>query len=155
MGRRRAARELALQILFQVDVGKVSLEDAIAYSLGESGATAETLEFAEHLARCAVAHQKEIDEIITRFAEGWTLERMASVDRNILRIGLCEILHMKDIPPSVSINEAVEMAKIYSTEDSGKFVNGIMGNYVRSELGTPWTEEVETEVELPNGGTDS
>ena len=69
---------------------------------------------------------------ITKYASGWTLERIASVDRNLLRLALCEMLFRSDIPYSVSINEAVELAKIYSTAESGKFVNGILGNFARA-----------------------
>ncbi len=70
---------------------------------------------------------------IVQYAKGWPLERIAAIDRNVLRIALCEIFDMPDIPASVSVDEAVEIAKHYSTEESGKFVNGILGAYLRGE----------------------
>jgi N utilization substance protein B len=131
VGKRRSARELALKILFQVDVGKLPLEEALANSHHLEEDDPEVHEFAETLVRGAVAEQAQVDEIISRYASGWALERMANVDRNLLRLALYELLFLEDIPTSVSINEAVDLAKIYSTAESGRFINGILGNFVR------------------------
>jgi len=130
MGKRRAARELALRLLFQMDVGNAPLEDVLA-SLDQRPQAAETIEFARCLLEGAVAQRAIIDEVLERYAREWSLDRMASVDRNVLRIATYEILFCPEIPPSVSVDEAVEMVKKYSTAESGKFVNGILGNLVR------------------------
>ena len=92
--------------------------------------------FAEPLIRGTVEHRDEIDEHIKNHAKNWELHRMAVVDRNILRLAIYEMLHRADIPPVVSINEAVDIAKKFSTEDSGKFVNGILDK-IKGELMRP------------------
>jgi len=90
--------------------------------------------FVEETVKGVLTHKNEIDEIIEKHTVGWKLDRMASVDRNVLRIALYEILKRKDdVPLSVAINEAVELAKKYGTEESGKFVNGVLAKIVREE----------------------
>jgi N utilization substance protein B len=133
MGKRRSGRELAFRLLFQCDVGGQPLEDVIEVAREGSEATEDVWNFAIELARGAWLAHAELDAIITRYAAGWTLERMANADRNLLRLALYEILYREDIPQSVSINEAVELAKRYSTADSAKFINGILGNFVRDK----------------------
>jgi len=126
---RRAAREQALKWLYQIDVGNTSVEDALAEThlrLREDG-----LAFARELLRGTVANILSIDDCIARYAKEWSLDRMASVDRNILRLAVFEIIHLPDIPHSVSANEAVELAKKYSTAESSKFVNGVLGSLLR------------------------
>ncbi len=91
-----------------------------------SKAGEEVQEFVCCLAARAGERWEEIDEVIGRAAENWDLDRMAAVDRAILRLGACELLLMDDIPPAVTLNEAIEIAKKYSTPESGKFVNGIL-----------------------------
>ena len=151
MRKRREARERAVQFLFQYDLNpSPRLEEALDL-FWESQRTAaiqqekgpamwgETVElpppsteeaavrlFAEPLIRGVIEHRDAIDETIRRLARNWDLHRIAIVDRNILRLAIHEILHREDIPPVVSINEAVDIAKRFSTEDSGKFVNGIL-----------------------------
>lgn len=129
---RRRAREAALQVLFQMDVGKLSFEDALA-SVAAPDWSPGDWALVETLARGTRAHLPEIDQLIVRIAEHWTLERMASVDRNILRMAIFE-LQRTTTPVPVIINEAVELAKRYSTEESGRFVNGLLGNVVRSGI---------------------
>jgi N utilization substance protein B len=92
--------------------------------------------FADPLIRGTIEHRDEADGIITKHAKNWELHRIAAVDRNILRLAIYEMLHREDIPPVVSINEAVDIAKKFSTQDSGKFVNGILDK-VRGELMRP------------------
>src|SRR5579875_1133856 len=116
---RRRAREAALSVLFQMDVGKASLEDALA-----------TVRVDWHPDDWPLS---EIDALIARTAEHWTVERMAAVDRNVLRMALFELL-CTSTPVGVVINEAVELAKRYSTEESGRFVNGLLGKVVRSGI---------------------
>lgn len=132
---RRRAREAALQVLFQMDVGRLSLEDALA-SIAAPDWSPHDWALVGLLARGARDHLAHIDEIIARVAEHWTIERMAAVDRNILRMAIFELEHT-DTPVRVIINEAVELAKQYSTEDSGRFVNGLLGQVVRSGPRSP------------------
>ena len=128
---RRLAREVALRVLFQVDVGRAHWASALERSLKEVPLSPQQQQFCAQLVEGTVTHLQEIDRILSRFAVDWTLERMANVDRNVLRMAVYEMLYLKDIPPSVTINEAVELAKKYGDAESGKFVNGILGNVVR------------------------
>jgi N utilization substance protein B len=161
MGKRREARERAVQFLFQYDLNKPeNLDEAIdlfwetqraaalaedkgAASWGEktelpapSTNDAEVRKFSDPLIRGAVEHRDESDELIRKYAKNWDIKRMAAVDRNILRLAIYEMLHRDDIPPVVSINEAVDIAKRFSTRDSGKFVNGILDK-VKGDLMRP------------------
>jgi len=123
---RRRARERALQLLFQIDVGKMETEEAVANAVlaeGETAVDAFTLE----LVRGTRQNLDKIDATIAQYATDWSIDRMANVDRNVLRLALYELLYREDIPNSVAINEAVELVKKYSTPESGKFVNGILG----------------------------
>ena len=129
-GKRRAARVLALRLLFQMDVGNAPFDDVLA-ALDQGSHNPETVRFARQLLQGTVAQRAAIDEVLERYARDWTLSRMASVDRNVLRIATYEILFLPEIPPGVSVDEAVELVKKYSTAESGKFVNGILGNLVR------------------------
>lgn len=127
---RRQARETALKSLFQVDIGKVPVEAAFDNVVKEFEIEEGAKKFARELVFGTVDYLKPIDAIIRRVAVDWNLERMANVDRNILRLALYEIYYRPDVPNAVAVNEAVEMAKIYSTEESGKFVNGVLGKVV-------------------------
>ena len=125
--RRRQSREFALQILYQRDAGGEAVESVIA-SFWESQGVAQPdiRSFAEDLVRGAERHRASIDERILAASEHWDPARMAAIDRTILRLAIFELLHRDDIPPKVSINEYIEIAKKFSTEDSGGFVNGIL-----------------------------
>jgi N utilization substance protein B len=161
MGHRREARERAVQFLFQHDLNPPDKLDealdqfwdsqrapAIAEEKGPASwgqknelppASADELatrEFADGLIRGVVEHRPELDQRITQFAQNWDLKRMAVVDRNILRLAIYEMYFRQDIPPVVSINEAVDIAKKFSTADSGKFVNGILDR-IKGELLRP------------------
>ena len=161
MGKRREARERAVQFLFQQDLNAPeNLDEALDQFWASQGSAARAGEkgvatwgqkvelppptpeeaavrlFADPLIRGALEHRDEADEIIKSHAKNWDLPRIAAVDRNILRLAIYEMLHRDDIPPVVSINEAVDIAKKFSTQDSGKFVNGILDK-VRSELLRP------------------
>jgi N utilization substance protein B len=131
MGKRRAARELALKVLFQIDVGKLPPEEVLETSFEQVPVDPDEQAYVTEVVRGTLAHLAEVDRIIGSLAAGWKLERIANVDKNVLRLALYEIDHREDIPTSVSVNEAIEIAKKYSTEDSGKFVNGILGSYLR------------------------
>ena len=164
MGKRREARERAVQFLFQYDLNVPENLEAALGQFWESQRTAAIAEekaaatwgqpvelppptaeeaevrlFAEPLIRGAIEHRDALDEQIKKYAKNWELHRIAAVDRNILRLAIYEMLHRGDIPPVVSINEAVDVAKKFSTQDSGKFVNGILDK-VKGELMRPARE---------------
>lgn len=130
MGRRRA-REVALQVLFQVDVGKARPEDALVYTLNEYRVTGETADFIHILVEGTLKHQVQIDDYLARYATDWDLPRMANVDRNILRMGLFEMLYYPATPVNVAIDEALELAKIFSHKDAPRFINGILGRIAK------------------------
>jgi N utilization substance protein B len=161
MGKRREARERAVQFLFQHDLNPPDqLEEALnqfwesqraAALAEEKGAAhwgqpfelppptaeeAETRLFADPLIRGTLQHRDAIDAAIQKHLKNWELHRLAAVDRNILRLACYEMFHRDDIPPVVSINEAVDVAKKFSTQDSGKFVNGILDK-IKGELMRP------------------
>ncbi|MCD6408634.1 transcription antitermination factor NusB [bacterium] len=125
--KRRKARECALKILYMYEMRQENIEMIIDEFWKESPEKNEEIkEFATILAKGAVSNIKIIDKKISEVALNWQIERMSTIDRNILRIGSFEIMFLPEIPPAVSINEAIELAKKYGTEDSPKFVNGIL-----------------------------
>jgi transcription antitermination protein NusB len=134
---RRAARELALDVLYQAEIRDqlpleaLALQRSAGWSLGEESDTGapdgEILAYASLLVEGVQANSAPIDAHIARFAEHWTMDRMPVVDRNLLRMAVFELMWMPDVPTAVVINEAIELAKSHSTEDSGRFINGILG----------------------------
>jgi len=135
MGRRRRSREVALQILFQIEVSGIPPQEAFSLYYDILSADEEDREFnvpasirpfAEQLVEGVYLHQSEIDQLITSASEHWRLERMSIVDRNVLRLALYEMLHCPEIPPKVSINEAVDLGKSFGSADSGAFINGVL-----------------------------
>jgi transcription antitermination factor NusB len=126
MGRRRRARELALQVLFHMEFNSEDGNEAFDL-VCESFAPPEDIRAFSRLLVLGVWEKKdELDALIGRSSINWRLERMSRVDKSILRLAAYEILYMKDIPPKVSIDEAVELGKKYGTEDSGAFINGVL-----------------------------
>ena len=137
LGKRRQAREIAAQCLYQHDLGGGAVDEALAAFWQTQNEAAEpTRKFAEELVRGTVEHRAKIDEKIKKYTEHWELQRIAAVDRNILRLAIFEMLYRDDIPPVVSINEAVDIAKKFSTGESGAFVNGILDR-LRADLTRP------------------
>lgn len=133
---RRAARELALNIIYQVDATGMpfdeALETALEFSdLSDIHKAEEARDYARLIATGVRSKRSELDEIIASLAQDWPLDRQPAVDRNILRIALYEIKHVDTVPSVVAVDEAVELAKKYSTAESGKFVNGILAGYLR------------------------
>lgn len=129
---RRLAREVVLQTLFAVDLGEQSVQQAFEYVLSQTDLPPRDADFARDLAYGAVQCRDESDAVIAERAVGWTVERMATIDRNILRLALYELRHRPDIPTSIAVNEAVELAKRFGEDESAKFVNGLLGGYVRA-----------------------
>ena len=127
MRKRTHAREIALKILYQADINRqgipASIEDVWH---GEEKLEPAVVEFSNLLVSGISGHLKEIDGLIAEYATNWQVERMAVIDRNILRLATFELLFLKDIPAKVSINEAVELAKKYGDLDSSKFLNGVL-----------------------------
>ena len=123
---RRKARHQALHILYQREITEEALSRILSHG-SYSAEDGEPTEFCREILGGVEAHQARIDSIIEDISENWALSRMPLVDRNILRLAVFEMLYRDDVPDSVSINEAVEMAKVYGGEDSSKFVNGILG----------------------------
>ena len=127
MGRRRQAREIALQALYIIDTSGTSEAEAFAIvNRREDPADEATLEFARSLVAGAVKEKADLDKLIEGAAQNWALARMAAVDRNVLRLSAYELLHRKDTPVNVVIDEAIEIVRKYSTEDSTRFINGIL-----------------------------
>jgi N utilization substance protein B len=126
MGLRRRARELALQMLFQMDMGTVQLRELEENFLPQASAPEAAKVMALFMTRNTWDRLEEIDRHLRDLAEHWDLTRMAAVDRNILRLATYEIVYDSEIPKSVAINEAIEIVKRFSTEASSKFVNGIL-----------------------------
>ena len=129
-GPRHLARQAALQILYQWEIGRVPPEAAAArhWEIEQEGEelAASSRRFAEELAAGTVAHLGSIDPLIEEHAQHWRLERMAVVDRLILRLAVYEFLHMRETPRAVVIDEAIELARTFSEEDAVRFVNGIL-----------------------------
>lgn len=133
MGKRRLARELTLQFLYQTDALRgFSPENRIDKSIDSFWKARhkkqdhDTREFMEILSRGVVENIQGIDQIISKYSTHWRLARMPNIDRNILRMAIYEIAYLKNIPPAVTINEAVEIAKKYGSEESGGFINGVL-----------------------------
>ena len=120
MRTRREARERALSLCYELDVRGSSVDELLA------DLPAEPDPYAVELARGVEEHREEIDTLIRKFADRWSLERMPVIDRNVLRMAVFELAHRPDVPVGVAISEAVELAKRYSTDDSGRFVNGML-----------------------------
>jgi N utilization substance protein B len=132
MKERTKARETALQALYQIDVSDGDVEENLASLTSGLHLGPEAKRYSEVLVRGVVSSRKEIDGLIEKYSENWALERMLLVDRNILRIAAYELLYCPDIPYKVAIDEAVELAKKYGSEDSGAFINGILDRVAKA-----------------------
>jgi N utilization substance protein B len=137
MGLRRDAREAAIQFLYQFDTHKpANVDEALVAFWAQNEEPKNVRDFATDLIRGALEKLPEVDAKIRTLADNWDFERLAAVDRNILRLAVYEMLFRPEIPPVVSINEAIEIAKKFSTAESGKFVNGLLDR-VKKELLRP------------------
>jgi len=133
MGRRHQARELALKVLFQLEGTDDDIDEVLRYHAVEGAATAEVATFAGELVRGVLANREKLDLILSEASEHWKLDQMAKVDRIILRIAVYEIAIDRQVPTKAAINESIELAKTFSGDDAGRFVNGILGRVA----GTP------------------
>jgi N utilization substance protein B len=138
---RRAARELALNVLYQCDSCGVPFDEALETALEfadlseldakGAGKSGEARDYARMLVVGVRDRREELDAHIEKLAQGWPLDRQPAVDRNILRLAMYEMKYVESVPPVVAVDEAVELAKKFSTEESGRFVNGVLAGYLR------------------------
>lgn len=132
MGVRRRAREIALQVLYQREFNSTEIDEALALFWGNFEVLKGAMGFSERLIRGVEEHRENLDQVIEQCSAHWKVDRMALVDRTILRIATYELLYCDDIPPKVTINEAIDIGKKFGSEDSGAFINGVLDK-VKSE----------------------
>lgn len=132
--KRRLARECALKILFMVEMGENEPDEAFEYITESEPVPQSEKEFAEKLFQGVLQHREELDGLISQHLINWKLERVAATVRNILRLALYEIKCLPDVPPVVSINEAIELAKVYHDDEAGRFVNGILDRLLKETI---------------------
>jgi len=133
MGERRLSREVSLKVLFQVDLVHTNIEETLKNTFENDKYSDEVKEFALTLVKGVMSNLAEIDKVIKNYTNNWSLDRITNIDRSILRIAIYEILYLQNIPKSVSINEAVELAKKYGTRSSFSFVNGVLGRINKND----------------------
>ncbi len=131
MGRKQT-REALMQLIYQMDLNKNFSKEEVTTFLENFELSDCEIEYLEESAYGVIDNLENINELIEKYTEGWTLERLPKVDLSILRIAFYEILYREDIPVEVSINEAIEIAKKYSTPDAFKYINGVLGSFVRA-----------------------
>jgi len=148
MKKRTRSRELALQFLYMLDLRGAEFLDEAERFLAEEESDLSTRQFAFHLVRGTAEHRAEIDGVIREIAQNWDIERMAVIDRNVLRMATFELVHCPDIPPKVSINEAIELGKRYSTQNSGGFINGVLDR-IKDRFGGPEKAALDGTPETP------
>ncbi len=130
---RKLARELSMKVLFEMHLNNDFDLKKVEHHLFEGSIEEQQNEYIYGILNRVIENLTDIDQIIEEYAKGWKLNRIANVDLAILRLAFAEILYMKDIPYRVSINEAVELAKIYGSDETPAFINGILGKYVEKE----------------------
>jgi N utilization substance protein B len=126
MHQRRKAREVALQVLYALDVQNIDLQEAIDLFWANFDAPEEARKFSSFLIEGTWNHREQINNLIGDNSENWTMARMSRVDKSLLRMAVYELLFCQDIPPKVTLNEAIDLGKIYGSENSGAFINGIL-----------------------------
>lgn len=126
MNKRSQARQIAMQCLFQMHLVKADLDDALAYFRDQHEQADDVLKIARELADGAFTHRTEIDSVIRRHLHKWDFDRVGNVEKAILRLGVYELIHEPRTPPKVALNEAIELAKEFTTQKSVRFVNGIL-----------------------------
>ncbi len=150
MGARRKARECALQMLFSFDLARPSVDELLQTYWGEMAeATQEVREFANELTIGTITHLSEIDERIRQRTEHWRISRMAVVDRNLLRMAVYEFLYQPHTPKTVAINEALEIARRFSTSEATQFINGIL-DAIKRDLEIEQAPEQSTTTAVSN-----
>ncbi len=130
MGKRRKAREIVLQSLYEAEFSDSTWEEILAGHTGRRGSTDETAEYARALLSTTIENKDRLDEAIRSALQNWDMDRISLIDKNILRFALCEIIYFPEVPPKVIVNEAIEVAHRFSSVDAGKFVNGILDRFL-------------------------
>ena len=133
LGKRRRSREIALQILYQLEVNPLDPDKARELFWRNFSPSEEVKEFSVRIVEGVHRHKGEIDTLIDKYSEHWRLDRMDRVDRNILRIGVFELMYCDDIPIKVALNEAIDLGKKFGSEESGAFINGILDRLSKDE----------------------
>jgi N utilization substance protein B len=131
LGKRRKAREIVLQSLYEAEFSDSTWEEILAGHTGRRASTGETVEYARALLSKTIENKEHLDEVIQSVLQNWEMGRISLIDKNILRFALCEILYFPEIPPKVIVNEAIEVAHRFSSHDAGKFVNGILDRFLQ------------------------
>ena len=131
MSARTKARKRALDVLFASELRSENPVEALERAIAEG--EGPTNDYSATLVRGVVEHQARIDELLASYSEGWSLERMPAVDRNVLRLGVFEVLYADDVPDAVAVTEAMALVRDLSTDESPAFVNGVLGNIVRNK----------------------
>ncbi len=144
---RRKAREASLRAMYAIEVGKVPIPDAMLEMQEHLELDRELIFFAESLVRGFEDNKAHIDKQVGTRLSGYNMERLAAVDRNILRLGTYELYYCPQVPPAVTLNEYIEIAKKYSTAESGKFVNGVLAQILKDSPKASWTPPAEVEEE--------
>lgn len=139
--RRRVAREIALQSLYQMGMTEVSHDDAIAAAIHEAENDNEgeivlseptvSPQYIYELVEGTLNHKEIIDPVLIEYLKGWQMDRLSRIDREVLRLATYEMMYKDDVPAKVVVNEAIDLAKHFGTEESGKFVNGVLGNMIK------------------------
>ena len=137
MGKRRTARELALKFLYQTEFNSNSPDSELNSFCDRANVSEEVQNFTATLIKNILFHKKEVDELLEKISANWAPDRMAVIDKNILRLGICELLFDPTTPPKVVINEAVEIAKKFGTEESPDFINGILDKVFKDSKVAP------------------
>ena len=137
MGKRRAARELALKFLYQTEFNSNSPDSELKSFCERANVSEEIQDFTQALIKNIFIHKKEVDGLLKKISANWVPDRMAMIDKNILRLGICELLFDSTTPPKVVINEAVEIAKKFGTEESPDFINGILDKVYKDSKVAP------------------
>ena len=137
MGKRSTARELALKFLYQTEFNSNSPDSELNSFCDRANVSEEVQNFTQALIKNILFHKKEVDELLQKISANWAPDRMAVIDKNILRLGICELLFDPTTPPKVVINEAVEIAKKFGTEESPDFINGILDKVFKDSKVAP------------------
>jgi len=132
---RKTARQVAMQLIYQYELGGDGISSTIEESMDKPQLDADDMLYIESVLEGTNDKQEELDDLVAKYAVGWKPERIAKVDLSILRLAIYEMLYREDIPESVSVNEAVELAHTYSTPEAASFINGILGSVSRAPKG--------------------
>lgn len=131
---RREAREKAVQVLYQIDMREIDLQEAMQVVLEDQSDFEET-DFLNQIVKGVLSHQNELDQAIQKYLRSWSFDRLALVDRAVLRIAAYEIFYIRDIPERVSLNEALELTRAFGMEESVKYINAVLANLVKEKTG--------------------